>query len=93
MGVMQKLKRALIEMYQDGELEKILKYTKGSQKRAVKHDIKVIEGVVSYYESHNKDLNSFSVFSFIMALRSAQVLTNALCYMERYEEEGKKYAK
>ena len=44
-----KIKKALVEIYKTGEAEKLLKYAKGSEKRRVKHDIKILAEVVEIY--------------------------------------------
>ena len=87
MTTFEKFKKAIIEMYKDGELDKILKHCKRSERKAVKNDIKVIEVFVEFYESHNKDLNSFSIMPLLMQLESVEVYKDALAYMLKYDEK------
>lgn len=88
-GIYNKLKKALIEMYKSGELDKILKYSHRSERKKIKHDTAIIEKIVAFYETHGEDLNAIPVFSFVTELRSKDVLVSALCFMalEEGEEE------
>ena len=75
-----KIKKALVEIYKTGEAEKLLKYAKGSEKRRVKHDIKILAEVVEIYENNGEDINTIPVFSFITELKSASVLLDAITF-------------
>lgn len=85
MSTFDKFKKALIEMYKDGELDKILKNAKRSEKKAIKDDIKVISVFVEYYENHDQDLSSFSAIPILMELKSVEVFKDALAYMLKYD--------
>lgn len=87
MTTFEKFKKALIEMYKDGELDKILNNAKRSEKKAIKDDIKVISVLVEYYENHNQDLNSFSAIPIVMQLKSVEVFKDALAYMLKYDNK------
>lgn len=88
MTTFEKFKKAIIEMYKDGELEKILNFSKRADKKAIKKDTKVIEAFVEFYEAHDEDLNSFSVMPLLMELESVEIYKNALAYMIRYDKEA-----
>lgn len=83
MTTFEKFKKALIEMYKDGELDKILNNAKRSEKKAIKDDIKVISVLVEYYENHK----SFSVIPIVMQLKSVEVFRDALAYMLKYDNK------
>lgn len=87
MSTFEKFKKAIIEMYKEGELDKILKNSKRAARKAIKKDIEVIETFVEFYEAHDEDLNSFSVMPLLMELESVEVYKDALAYMLRYDKE------
>ncbi len=87
MTTFEKFKKALIEMYKAGELDKILKASKRSERSNIKHDIALIEACVEYYEAHDKMISSFSAIPIVYELKSADVFKNALCYMLKYDEK------
>ena len=87
MSSFDKFKKAIIEMYKDGEFEKILKYCPRSERSKVKNDMKVAESYTEYYEYHDQDIKSFSAIPLFMALKSVEVYKNALAYMLNYDDK------
>lgn len=87
MNTYTKFKKACIEMYKAGEVDKIYKTCERSERKRVKHDIRILAQLVILYEANNQELDSFSIFSFMPNLKSAEVFKNALCYMLRYDDK------
>lgn len=80
MTTFQKFKRALVAMKENGELEKILKYSK--DKKTIKRDIELIDQLAELGE------DNVSAIPVIYELKSADIFKNALCYMLKYDEEA-----
>ena len=80
MTTYQKFKRALIEMKNKGELDKILNASK--DKKTVEHDIDIIDQLAEI------GADNISAIPIIHELKSADIFKNALCYMMRYDEEA-----
>lgn len=82
MTTFQKFKRALVDMKNSGELDKILKYSE--DKEIVEHDIMIIEQLAEFGS------DNVSAIPVIYELKSADIFKNALCYMLRLDEKESK---
>lgn len=81
MTTYQAFKKALIEMKNQGELDKILEASKGSSedKAKVEHDIEIIN------QLSELGADNVSAIPVIMELQSVTIFKDALCFM-KYEE-------
>lgn len=80
MTTIQNFKRALLDMRDKGELDKILKYTE-EDTDIVEHDIELINQLFLY------GADNVSIWPLLMTLKSADILKNALAFMITYESE------
>ena len=80
MTIIQNFKRALLDMRDKGELDKILKYTE-EDTELVEHDIELINQLFLY------GADNVSIWPLLMTLKSADILKNALAFMVTYESE------
>lgn len=80
MNVIPYFKRALVDMRDKGELDKILKYTE-EDTEVVEHDIELINQLCLF------GADNVSVWPLLMELKSADILKNALVFMVNYEIE------
>lgn len=80
MTTIQKFKRALVDMRDKGELEKILKYTE-EDTEIVEHDIELINQLFLY------GADEVSIWPLLMTLKSADILKNAISFMVTYDSE------
>jgi len=80
MRVIDAFKRALVDMRDKGELDKILKYTE-EDTEIVEHDIELINQLFLF------GADNVSVWPLLMELKSADILKNALAFMVTYESE------
>ena len=80
MRIIMAFKRALLDMKDKGELDKILKYTE-EDTELVEHDIELINQLFLF---GGEDV---SVWPLLMELKSADILKNALAFMVNYEGE------
>ena len=80
MTTIQKFKRALVDMRDKGELDKILKYTE-EDTEIVEHDIELINQLFLY------GADNVSIWPLLMTLKSADILKNALAFMVTYDAE------
>lgn len=78
MTTYQKFKRALIEMKNKGELDKILNASK--DKKTVEHDIEIIDQLAEL------GAENVSAIPVIMELQSVEIFKDALCFMNNSEE-------
>lgn len=78
MTTYQKFKRALIEMKNNGELDKILNASK--DKKTVEHDIEIIDQLAEL------GAENVSAIPVIMELQSVEIFKDALCFMNNSEE-------
>lgn len=86
MNTIQKFKRALLDMRDKGELDKILKYTE-EDTEIVEHDIELINQLFLYGADYGAD--NVSIWPLLMTLKSADILKNAISYMVMYDGEDK----
>ena len=80
MRTIQAFKRALLDMKDKGELEKILNYTE-EDTDLVERDIALIN------ELAQAGADNIAIWPLLMELKSADILKNALCFMITYETE------
>ena len=80
MTTIDKFKRALLDMRDKGELDKILKYTE-EDTEIVEHDIELINQLFLY------GADNVSIWPLLMTLKSADILKNALALMVTYDSE------
>ena len=80
MRTIQAFKRALLDMKDKGELEKILNYT-SEDTDLVERDIELIN------ELDQAGADAVSIWALLHELKSADILKNALCFMITYESE------
>ena len=80
MRIIMAFKRALLDMKDKGELDKILKYTE-EDTELVEHDIELINQLFLF------GAEDVSVWPLLMELKSADILKNALAFMVNYESE------
>ena len=80
MTTIEKFKRALLDMKDKGELDKILKYTE-EDTEIVEHDIELINQLFLYGD------DNVSIWPLLMTLKSADILKNALAFMITYDSE------
>lgn len=80
MRIIMAFKRALLDMKDKGELDKILKYTE-EDTELVEHDIELINQLFLF------GAEDVSVWPLLMELKSADILKNALAFMVNYEGE------
>ena len=80
MTTIQKFKRALVDMRDKGELDKILKYTE-EDTEIVEHDIELINQLFLY------GADNVSIWPLLMTLKSADILKNAIAFMVNYDSE------
>ena len=80
MRIVMAFKRALVDMRDKGELDKILKYTE-EDTEIVEHDIELINQLFLF------GADNVSVWPLLMELKSADILKNALAFMVTYESE------
>ena len=80
MTTIQKFKRALVDMREKGELEKILKYTE-EDTEIVERDIELINQLFLY------GADEVSIWPLLMTLKSADILKNAISFMVTYDSE------
>lgn len=80
MAAFKEFKRALIEMKNNGELDKILNASK--DKKTVEHDIDIIDQLAEL------GAENVSAIPVIMELQSVEIFKDALCFMMRYDEEA-----
>lgn len=80
MRIVMAFKRALVDMRDKGELDKILKYTE-EDTEVVEHDIELINQLFLF------GADNVSVWPLLMELKSADILKNALAFMVTYESE------
>ena len=80
MRIVMAFKRALVDMRDKGELDKILKYTE-EDTELVEHDIELINQLFLF------GADNVSVWPLLMELKSADILKNALAFMVTYESE------
>lgn len=78
MTTYQKFKRALIEMKNNGELDKILNASK--DKKTVEHDIEIIDQLAEL------GAENVSAIPVIMELQSVEIFKDALCFMNDSKE-------
>lgn len=78
MAAFKEFKRALIEMKNNGELDKILNASK--DKKTVEHDIDIIDQLA---ELRAENVSAIPV---IMELQSVEIFKDALCFMNNSEE-------
>ena len=69
-----KFKEALNQMIVDGEFEKIIKNSKGKDKKTAKEFYDLIK--------NNKDFDNISGITLLMAIHSKSVLKDIITYME-----------
>lgn len=77
MTTYQKFKRALIEMKNNGELDKILNASK--DKKTVKHDIDIIDQLAEL------GAENVAAIQVIMELQTVEIFKDALCFMNNSE--------
>lgn len=80
MTTIDKFKRALLDMRDKGELDKILKYTE-EDTEIVERDIELINQLFLY------GADNVSIWPLLMTLKSADILKNALSFMITYDSE------
>lgn len=80
MRIIMAFKRALLDMRDKGELDKILKYTE-EDTEIVEHDIELINQLFLY------GADNVSIWPLLMEIKSADILKNALAFMVNYESE------
>lgn len=80
MTTIQNFKRALLDMRDKGELDKILKYTE-EDTEVVERDIELINQLFLY------GADNVSIWPLLMTLKSADILKNALAFMATYDAE------
>ena len=80
MTTIQKFKRALVDMRDKGELDKILKYTE-EDTEIVERDIELINQLFLY------GADNVSIWPLLMTLKSADILKNAIAFMVNYDAE------
>lgn len=80
MRIIMAFKRALVDMRDKGELDKILKYTE-EDTELVERDIELINQLFLF------GADNVSVWPLLMELKSADILKNALAFMVTYESE------
>lgn len=80
MNTIQKFKRALVDMRDKGELDKILKYTE-EDTEIVERDIELINQLFLY------GADNVSIWPLLMTLKSADILKNAIAFMVTYDAE------
>lgn len=80
MTTIEKFKRALLDMKDKGELDKILKYTE-EDTDIVERDIELINQLFLYGD------DNVSIWPLLMTLKSADILKNALAFMITYDSE------
>lgn len=80
MTTIEKFKRALLDMKDKGELDKILKYTE-EDTEIVERDIELINQLFLY------GADNVSIWPLLMTLKSADILKNALAFMITYDSE------
>ena len=80
MTTIQKFKRALVDMRDKGELDKILKYTE-EDTEIVERDIELINQLFLY------GADNVSIWPLLMTLKSADILKNAIAFMVTYDSE------
>lgn len=80
MTTYQKFKKVLVDMKNNGELEKILNHSE--DKETIKRDIEIIDQLADLGE------RNVSAIPVIYELKSADIFKNALCYMLKYDEEA-----
>ena len=80
MTTIEKFKRALVDMRDKGELDKILKYTE-EDTEIVEHDIELINQLFLYGD------DNVSIWPLLMTIKSADILKNALAFMITYDSE------
>lgn len=78
MAAFKEFKRALIEMKNNGELDKILNASK--DKKTVEHDIDIIDQLAEL------GAENVSAIPVIMELQSVEIFKDALCFMNNSEE-------
>ena len=83
MTTFQKFKRALIDMKNAGELDKILEAARDSaeDKAKVEHDIMIIEQLAEFGE------DKVSAIPVIMELQSIAIFKDALCFMLKLDDK------
>lgn len=83
MSTLQAFKRALVDMKNAGELEKILEAARGYKEDTlkVKHDIEYINQIAEL------GVDNVSVIPVIMELQSIAIFKSALFYMVKYDKE------
>lgn len=77
MAAFKEFKRALIEMKNNGELDKILNASK--DKKTVEHDIDIIDQLAEL------GAENVSAIPVIMELQSVEIFKDALCFMNNSE--------
>lgn len=77
MAAFKEFKRALIEMKNNGELDKILNASK--DKKTVEHDIEIIDQLAEL------GAENVSAIPVIMELQSVEIFKDALCFMNNSE--------
>lgn len=77
MAAFKEFKRALIEMKNNGELDKILNASK--DKKTVEHDIDIID------QLSELGAENVSAIPVIMELQSVEIFKDALCFMNNSE--------
>lgn len=80
MTTIEKFKRALLDMKDKGELDKILKYTE-EDTEIVERDIELINQLFLYGD------DNVSIWPLLMTIKSADILKNALAFMITYDSE------
>ena len=80
MRIVMAFKRALVDMRDKGELDKILKFTE-EDTEIVEHDIELINQLFLF------GADNVSVWPLLMELKSADILKNAIAFMVNYESE------
>ncbi len=83
MTTFQKFKRALVDMKNSGELDKILEAARDSveDKEKVEHDIMIIEQLAEFGE------DNVSAIPVIMELQSIAIFKDALCFMLKLDDK------
>ena len=80
MRTIQAFKRALLDMRDKGELDKILNHTE-EDTEIVERDIELINQLFLY------GADNVSIWPLLMELKSADILKNAIAFMVNYDAE------
>ena len=86
METTKKFKLALIDMLELGEFDRIIKNAKGASRRAAEKDKKFIKCLS---DAFGRDIDKYSFAYINYEIKSKDIYANALCYMSRYDRDGK----